>query len=162
MNDFCFANYYKIMKFNSLNTSINDIKFMGDLFSVLNIEHFYEVPLQKATVSRIINRSLDVPSSIRELLLLEYTYDEIEKSMNNFINKYYNINACDILCNQLKELITKNKYLSIEEIANIINDINFLSFMTKVYLEAIRVPNKIVDVKNELFSNGKTLITYDF
>lgn len=162
MKDFCFANYYKIMKENSLNTSIKDPEFMGDMFSIINVEHYFIAELQKGSVSRIINRSLGVPSTIKEMLPSNNSKERIYKSLNEFIDKYYSENVHDILWIKLKGLIAKNKYLSSEEINRILNESNFITFMTNVYIEAIRVPNKIVDVKQNIVCNGKTELNYDF
>ncbi len=162
MNDFCFANYYKIMKENSLNASINDVVFMYDIFSIINIKHFAMPELQKGTVSRILNRSLGVPSSIKEMLLTPNLKEIIGKSLMDFIEKYYSQNVLDTLWSRLKELIFRDKYLSTDGINNILNNNCFISFMADVYIEAIRIPNKLVGVKKIIARNGKTEISYDF
>ena len=122
MNDFCFANYYKIMKENSLNASINDVVFMYDIFSIINIKHFAMPELQKGTVSRILNRSLGVPSSIKEMLLTPNLKEIIGQSLIDFIEKYYSQNVLDTLWSRLKELIFRDKYLSTDGINNILNN----------------------------------------
>lgn len=162
MNDFCFANYYKIMKENSINSSVSDPRFISELFSIVTKFKYYDYDAQKGASSRIINRSLGVPSTIKDILEDDVIRESINKTMKNFLIKFYSINSHDVLWHKLKVLISRDKYLSANEINNILNDNDFNSFMTKVYIEAIRVPNKIVDAKQMYAKNGKSMICYDF
>lgn len=156
--EFCIASYIKVLKKYSLNRNVSNEEFVNSLFGTIidsaNVKNRNNNPLylDKARVSKLLARKEDVPSAIKASLAVFGIENKIIEGFSVFLED-------TIDCNNLNVIVAELVSLASDKFALETQKNESKTFLAKVFIEAIKVPNLIVDTKSlELWEKGKNSV----
>lgn len=162
MTEFVFANFFKILK-RYTNQTISNLEFAYFLFEKVNKDmddKKTELRINKSQVSRILNRTDDVPTRVRKYYCDKKNFYLIDNLFEEFLNERFEEGMEDELADELRNLYTKD--LSFDKKArkylDSYKDDDYSTYFAQIFVEVLKRNNKLCSAPITIFSKGETSI----
>ncbi|MCF0111667.1 MAG: hypothetical protein HUJ58_07190 [Erysipelotrichaceae bacterium] len=163
-NEFVFVNVIKILKKHTLSKQSDEV-LLNEMIGILIDEYDFKnkmgnsIYFDKETTSRLMNRKVEFPVCIAESIGIDGIKTVVHNGVADFVNEYINRNSSTQIIKEIKELYEKDICIS-EDLSKYLNEkaTDLIDFLTEVFIETIKYPNKRLLLKKRIWVRGQNEI----